>query len=205
MAPSSRSFERSAGATAIVVGIGGLLYSIAFVIVSRAAPETGKFLSSLFLFLGGVLVIQVMAALYRRLREVDAGFALVGFMFGFAGAVGSAIHGAYDLATVLHAPTTAPTDFPNAVDPRGVLTFGFAGLAIIVISRLIQRGGGLPGGLALLGYLSGILLVVIYLGRLIVLDPASPLLLGPAALEGFIVNPVWYVWLGLSLWRQAGR
>jgi hypothetical protein len=201
MAPSTRMFERSSGASAIVVGIGGFLYSIAFVIVTASAPSTGHFLSALFLVLGGVIGVQVMAAVYRRVRDVDAGFALVALLFGFAGALGSALHGAYDLANLLHPPTSALTDFPNAIDPRGVLTFGFSGLAIIVIARLIQRGGIFPRGLALLGYLSGILLVVIYLGRLVILDPANPLLLGPAALEGFIVNPVWYVWLGLTFWR----
>ena len=202
-AASSRSFERSSGASAAVVGIGGFLYSIAFVILTRSSPETGRFLSALFLLLGGVVGIQVLAAVYRRLREVDAGFALVAFMFGFAGALGSALHGAYDLANLTHPPTSPFTDFPNAVDPRGVLTFGLSGLALIVVARLMTRGGGFPRGLALLGYLSGILLVLIYLVRLIVFDPTSPLLLGPAALEGFIVNPVWYVWLGLTFWRGS--
>lgn len=143
-----------------------------------------------------------MAALYRRLREVDAGFALVGFMFGFAGALGSTIHGAYDLANVLHPPATLAADLPSAVDPRGVLTFGLSGLALLVIARLMSRGGGFPASLALLGYASGVLLVLIYLGRLVVLDPASPLVLGPAALEGFVVNPVWYIWLGMTFWRR---
>ena len=200
---ASRTFERSSGATAVAVGVGGLLYSIAFVIVARSAPDAGRFLSSLFLLLGGVLGIQVMAALYRRLRDVDAGFALVGFMFGFAGALGSTIHGAYDLANWFHAPAALASDVPNAVDPRGVLTFGVSGLAVLVIARLMTRGGGFPSRLGLLGYVSGILLVLIYLARLIVLDPASPLVLGPAALEGFIVNPVWYVWIGMTLWRGA--
>jgi hypothetical protein len=202
---SSRSFERSAGAAAVVVGLGGLLYSVAFVIISRSAPDAGRFLSSLFLLLGGVLGIQVMAALYRRLREVDAGFALVGFMFGFAGALGSTVHGAFDLANFFHAPGELASDVPNAIDPRGILTFGLSGLALLVIARLISRGGGFPTGLALLGYVSGVLLVLVYLGRLIVLDPASPLILGPAALEGFIVSPVWYLWLGMTLWRGPRR
>src|SRR5437660_10059784 len=68
----------------------------------------------------------------------------------------------------------------------------------------MTRGGGFPRGLALLGYLSGILLVLIYLGRLIVFDAASPLLLGPAALEGYVVNPVWDIWLGLTFSRGRG-
>lgn len=203
MVAPSRTFERSSGATAIVVGIGGFLYSVSFVIVARSSPEAGSFLSSLFLMLGGVLGIQVMAAIYRRLRDVDPGFALAAFMFGFAGALGSAIHGAYDLANVLHKPTAAVPDFPNAVDPRGLLTFGLAGIALIVIARLMTRGGGFPRNLALIGYLSGILLVLIYLARLIILDATSPLVLAPAALEGFIVNPVWYVWLGMTFWRGS--
>jgi hypothetical protein len=202
MVASTRSFERSSGATAIVVGVGGFLYSVSFVIVARSSPEAGSFLSSLFLMLGGVLGIQVMAAIYRRLRDVDAGFALAGFMFGFGGALGSAIHGAYDLANVLHRTTAPVTDLPNAVDPRGLLTFGFAGLALIVIARLMTRGGGFPRNLARLGYLSGILLVIIYLARLVIFDATSPLVLAPATLEGFVVNPVWYVWLGTTFWRE---
>jgi len=199
----SRSFERSAGATAVVVGIGGFLYSLAFVVIARSSPDLGRLLSSLLLLLGGVLAIQVLAALYGRLREVDGGFALVGYTFGLVGAVGSAIHGAYDLANALHPPASLPSDVPSAIDPRGLLTFGLAGLGLLVLSRLMSRGGGFPRGLARLGYLSGVLLVLIYLGRLIVLDAASPLILGPAALEGFVVNPLWYVWLGRTLWSGA--
>lgn len=60
-----------------------------------------------------------------------------------------------------------------------------------------------PRGLAYLGYVSGVLLVLIYLGRLIILSASNPLVLGPAAIEGFIVNPAWYIWLGLALRRPA--
>jgi hypothetical protein len=46
------------------------------------------------------------------------------------------------------------------------------------------------------------LLLVVYLGRLVVLTPSSPLVLLPAALTGFVVNPLWYVLLGLALRRS---
>src|SRR3989442_16011929 len=144
MAASSRTFERSSGASAVVVGVGGFLYSIAFVIVARSSPQTGAFLSALFLLLGGVIAIQVLAAVYRRLRDVDAGFALVAFMLGFAGALGSAIHGAYDVANLLHPPAAPAADVPNPVDPRGLLTFGLPGLALILIARPMSRAGGFP-------------------------------------------------------------
>ena len=44
---------------------------------------------------------------------------------------------------------------------------------------------------------------MIYLARLIILSATSPLVLLPAAIEGFIVNPAWYVWLGFALRRPA--
>jgi hypothetical protein len=52
------------------------------------------------------------------------------------------------------------------------------------------------------GLLLGILLVLIYLGRLIVLDPKSYLVLGPAAL-GAVVSVIWYAWLGMLLLRRG--
>ena len=57
-------------------------------------------------------------------------------------------------------------------------------------------------GLAYLGYISASLMVVLYLGRLIVLEATSLAIVIPALLEGFIVNPLWYVWLGLTLLRS---
>ena len=54
-------------------------------------------------------------------------------------------------------------------------------------------------GLAYLGYISASLMVVLYLVRLIVLEATSLAIVIPALLEGFIVNPLWYVWLGMTL------
>jgi hypothetical protein len=92
---------------------------------------------------------------------------------------------------------------PSQVDPRGLLTFGFTGIALFTFSWLIIRGRVLPSALGYVGYVSAVLLIVLYLGRLIVLDPANPVILIPALLNGFILNPVWYIWLGIALYRHA--
>ena len=74
---------------------------------------------------------------------------------------------------------------------------------------LVVRGSRLPTGLGYFGYVTGALLIVVYLARLLILDPTSPLVLVPALLAGFVASPIWCVWLGLSLWRNrtgsAGR
>lgn len=192
------SYSKFAGLFGILAGISGFVYSIAFVILRQAT------LYSLLLMLGGIFTSATLVAVYRRVQPMSPNFALWGLLLGITASMGAAIHGAYDLANAINPPAADPlagANLPNQIDPRGFLTFGIAGLGLLVLSWLILRSGAFPRPLAYLGLLSAVLLVIIFLGRLIVLDPASPLILAPAALEGFIVNPVFYVWLGWLLWR----
>ncbi|MBI3762623.1 MAG: hypothetical protein HY260_12300 [Chloroflexi bacterium] len=200
----SKSFEKFAGVCGILAGIVGFLYSVAFIVIQRRAPNLGGLLAALFLALAGLLTTAVVIGVYNRLRETDAAFALWALVLGLAGALGSLMHGGYDLGNAINVPESIPANLanlPSQVDPRGLLTFGAAGLAVFVVAWLIGKGDQFPKGLGYLGYLLSILLVVIYLGRLIVLNAASPLIVIPAVLTGFLINPAWNIWLGLSLWR----
>jgi hypothetical protein len=175
----------------------GLLYSVSFVVVARAAPGVGGGLAAAFLLLGALLGSAALIGLYRTFAEVG-GFATWALALGLAGALAAATHGGYDLANAFH-PPGGVTNAPSQTDPRGLGTFGLSGLALLAFSWLLSRRADWPRGLALLGLVSGALLVLTYLARLIVLDATSPLVLAPAAIEGFVVNPIWYVWLGLTL------
>ena len=66
---------------------------------------------------------------------------------------------------------------------------------------LTSEGQTCSLGTAFTSYLAAVLLIVLYLGRLILLNPANPVILGAAVLSGFIVNPLWYIWLGVTLLR----
>jgi hypothetical protein len=202
---TSASYERFAGVCAILTGVVGLVYSVAFVVLKIQT------LYSVCLLLGGLLGSAALIAVYGRLRQTDASFALWALLLGIAGALGSAVHAAHDLAVALHPPTiqleidaarvVGAANLPNAADPRGFLTFGVAGLGLLVIAWLMLKGSHFPRGLGYLGYVLAALLIVLYLARLIVLDATSPLILAPAALAGFLANPIFYVWLGLTFWR----
>jgi hypothetical protein len=200
VATPSKPFERFAGGCAIAVGVGTILYSVAFVVALRTTLPAAVTSAAFLLLLGGLLTTPVSVALYLRLRPAEEGFALWALLLALLGAAGSMIHGGFDLARLV-GPPTLPTEIPNAVDPRGFLTFGIAGVAVFVFAALIRRGGGLPRGLGVLGMVAGGLLVFIYLGRLIIFDPTNPVLLVAAVLGGLAVNPAWYVWLGISLRR----
>jgi hypothetical protein len=190
------SFEKFAGWSAILAGVSGLLYSIAFIVLQN------NLLSALFLMLGGLFSTAALTGLYQRLRATDSGFALLGLLLSLSGALGSAIHGGYDLANALHPPASVNVDLPNPVDPRGLLTFGIAGIGIFLFSRLIDQDMKFSKALVYLGILSSILMIILYLGRLIILQATSLVIVIPALLEGFIVNPIWYIWLGLTLMRN---
>ena len=196
------SYHHTAYPSAWLAGACGLLYSVSFVLISKASPNLGAGLSGFFLLTGGIFGASALVGLYERLAPAGGGYALWALVFGLAGALAATLHGGYDLANAIHPPDQSTT-LPSAVDPRGLGTFGIAGLAVLAFAYLMSRDSAFPSNLAYLGYLSGGLLVAIYLARLIILSPANPIVLAPAALEGFIVNPAWYIWLGFVLRRGA--
>lgn len=193
---SEPPFARLAGWSAILAGIDALTYAVAFVVLKADG------LAALALLAGGLLTLIAVLGLRDRLRDSAPRLADLGAALAVVGALGASIHGAYDLANVLNPPSTS-VDLPNAVDPRGFLTFGVSGLGVFILAWAALITGQLPRQLALLGIALGILLIAVYLGRLIVLDATSPLILGPAAITGFLASPIFYVWLGRELLRPA--
>jgi len=189
----SRTFERFAGLAAIGAGAASLAYAVAFLFVRTPVG------ASVALLLIGLFGSAAIVAVYGRVRAVDGGFALWALVLGIVGSLGAIVHGGYDLA---NAVTRVPTpNLPNAFNPRGLVTFGIAGIGTFVVSWLIIRGGAFPRLLGYLGVVLSVLLVALYLGRLLILNPANLLIAIPALVAGLVVSPLWYAWIGLELWR----
>jgi hypothetical protein len=200
-------FEKLAGYCAMVNAMTGFLYALAFTAVSAAAPGAGALLAAVFLMLGGLLTAPVQVALYDRLRRLDAPWALLALVFGIAGALGAFMHAGYDLGNAVHPPGTgaqALSGLPSQVDPRGLLTFGLGGASLMILAWLMGRDRVFPRGLGTLGYVLAVLLLMLYLGRLIILSPAHPVMIVLTLLSGFLVGPAWYGWLGIVL-RASSR
>ncbi|MEA2675313.1 MAG: hypothetical protein QOI92_2505 [Chloroflexota bacterium] len=193
----SRWFERFAGWLSVLAGLGGAGYAVAFVVLKDAG------LSALFLMLGPLFAIGGLVAVFERLRAIDAGVATVALALGAFGSLAASTHGAYDLANVLHPPSSLP-DLPSAVDPRGYASFALNGLTFTLIGWLARRTSELPSWVGPLGMVLGVVLVVTWLGRLIILDATSLLVLGPALVAG-VLSPVFFLLLGSWLlgWRRS--
>lgn len=181
------------GYNAILAGLAAFSYAVSFVILRDNT------LSALFLTLSGAFAIPVFVSLLDPLGQADKTFAQTVVTLGVIGAAGTMIHGGYDLANVINPSGSLNPNLPSQVDPRGLLTFAITGIAIFKISWLMSKVKVFPDNLSYLGVLSGTLLMIIYLGRLTVLNPANPILKYPILVEGFIVNPLWYLWLGRVL------
>ncbi len=188
------TLARLGGWAALASVVVALVYTVGFVVLKD------RNVYSPALFVGGLLNAIALVAVYERVKVGASGLALLGLLFGFAGTLGATIHGAYDVANLLHAPAGLVDPMP--VDPRGLLTFGISGLGVLALSSEALRNAALPRNVSRLGVLLGVLLLLIYLGRLIVLDPNSLLILAPAAV-GALVSIVWYTMVGRELLRAV--
>jgi hypothetical protein len=190
------SLQRTAGLAALFAALGGILYGYFFVIVGNVA------VASALLMLGGLLLTFIIVVLGSSLEEVNRPLARWAIGVGFLGAVLSVIHGGYDLANQIHPPGASAGDLPNPADPRGLATFGLTGVSVLILGRLMNRSADYPRGLAGAGQALGLIMIVIYLGRLIILDPSNPVVRVALAL-GVIANTVFLVWIGRH-WLSGG-
>jgi hypothetical protein len=195
------SFVRFGSLCALTAGVLGLAYSLSFSLYLNHASQGTAYADSILLLVGGLVSTAAFTAVYELLRSTDPPLALWGYVLALVGAFGAALHGAYDLANLANPPQALAPDLPSSVDPRGLGTFALTGLAVAVTGCLILRSGKLPRGLGYLSFLSAALLVFVYVGRLVILNPKSPGLLIAAVVAGYLVNPAWFVWLARELQR----
>jgi hypothetical protein len=193
---NASSFDRYAGWLSILAGVTGIGYALAFVVLKDAR------LSAVFLTLAPLLAVAGLVAVFERVREIDSGYATLALALGAFGSLAASTHGAYDIANVLHPPTGGVPDLPFAADPRGYGTFGLTGIAVVLLSTLARRTADLPSWVGPLGLVLGLVLVLTWLARLIVLDATSLLVLGPALASG-LLSPIFFLLLGG--WLLSGR
>ena len=194
----SAIFQRFAGISAILVGVGGLVYGVLFATIVYGA---GRPVALTWLgvgLVGALLALPVAVALYMRLRDTDRGFALLALLLGVVASLGQLENSGLTLAKEVGDLVG------ESSDPAGHFRFGLLGVSLFIVGWLIVRGGALPKRLGYLAEVGGVLLVLTYVGRLTgVIDPATKLTTLPPLLYGVVVHPIFYVWLGRILRREA--
>ena len=76
-------------------------------------------------------------------------------------------------------------------------------LAFLVFGWLIVRGTDIPRYVGRLALLAAVLLLIVYFGRLIVLNPKRPVIKWVAVVSGLVANPAFYLAYGRFLLTRA--
>ena len=134
------SFERFAGLCSLGVAFGAIAFAAVFAVIVGGSSQGKPFFA--LLLVGAVASVPVVVAIYQRLRETDEAFALTALVLGLFGALGGILHGGYELAALQTPPSEGYYPGLESVT-KGVLRYGAAGLALLVIGWLILRGGRL--------------------------------------------------------------
>jgi hypothetical protein len=218
---SESSFTRWGGRALIGVGVCSLLYGALYVgLIVLADPKPpaefaisfGAQSTNLLLALSGLFGIVGNVALFERLRKVSEGWARATLWLGAIAALLGGLHGWFAfvqnpvLAQLYSSSDTSAAarvigDLPSVIDPRGLGTFGLAGLSLLIVSQLLPRVDGLPRRLASLALLAAALLGLIFLGTVLWAGGSGPafarfLFLVPGPIQSIIVGPIFYIWLG---------
>jgi hypothetical protein len=196
----TRTFQRFAAGSAVVAAASSLTFTIAFAVVVREGDRWAQWVSWTTLLAGALCSLPVMTALHRRLAEAEPEFALLGFVVGVGAAFGAATHAAYEWSVLANTPETT-SDLPSAIDPRGFMTFAVTGLALCLFGWLILRTGELGRSAGQLGIVAGALLLVVFVGRLTVLDPNANVIRLAALVSGLVLVPGFYALVGRGLLR----
>jgi hypothetical protein len=205
IAMNSTAFNRTAIAAAYVSGAVALAYSVTFGYYVRRGASWAQYTSSGLLVAGGLVGLPVLVALYHRLRSSDEGFALVAVLIAAVAAFGSTLHGAHDVAVFAHPDQAGSTTaYPNFTDPRGFATFGLFGLGLVMLS-LLMRSVGFSARTSVVGVVTGLSTIVVYIGRVTVLDPQRWWVAIAAVASGVVGLPLWNVLVGRDLTRLGAR
>jgi hypothetical protein len=195
----SSPLQRAATPAGLLVAVGGVLYSVLFVVAVKSGSSAAATASWVVLLVTALVSSAVLVVVYEAVRAADPATSLWALALAVAGGYGSVAHAGYALSS----SATRTADTVSQADPRGLATFGITGLALLVFALVIHRAPGLSAGLGTLGAVFGALLVLTYLGRLVLVDPNNLALLAVAAVAGLVVHPWWWIWLGLSLRRAS--
>jgi hypothetical protein len=198
----TRAFRRVAAVSAAVAVVTSLLYSVTFAVVVRRGSHWAEWTSSTALLAGALAAIVVVLAARERFAGGEPQFAQLAVVLGLAGALGSAVHAAYDLAA-LAKPAESDALGLSPTDPRGFATFALTGLALGLFGVLGHAAGALSSRTRWIALMTAASLVVVFVGRLALLDPNRLVIKVLALACGVVLNPLVLAAFGRSFLTEG--
>ena len=191
--PIDRPFSRRAGFQAYLIAAFSLLYAVVFLGFVRNHPENTQAAALAWALIAGAGLAATVTTTSTAARiGGDARWWLTAIGVGYG--LLSATHGTF--AAVAVEQGIAASDL-SPTDPRGLATFGLAGLWALTLGLEVVAGNAsLPRNLGWLAIVSGIDLIVLYVATV---AQAETLILVSGGLASVILVPAFWVWTGRIL------
>jgi hypothetical protein len=193
--PVDHAFARRAGVQAYLVAAVSLAYALVYLGFVRRDPNdhNAAAVGWALIAAGGLSATLATTAAAARVGG-DARWWLSGIGVGYG--LLSAVHGMY--AAIAEVRGIAISEL-SPVDPRGLATFGLAGLWAFTLGLEIRSGNSaLPGGLGWLAIVAGLDLMLLFVATV---AGSEPLVLASGGLASVILVPGLWIWTGRSLRR----
>lgn len=191
--PIDRAFSRRAGVQAYLIAAFSLVYAVVFLAFVRNHPENTQAaaLASALIAGGGLSATIATTSVAARIGG-DARWWLTALGVGYG--LLSAAHGTFEAIAIqqtIPLPTISPTD------PRGLATFGLAGLWLFTLGLETVAGNGtLPRSLGWLAIVGGLDLLVLFFATVAAFES---LILASGGLASVILVPAFWIWTGRVL------
>ncbi|MDE3091443.1 MAG: DUF4386 family protein [Chloroflexota bacterium] len=222
---SDKSFVRFGGLAGILLAITSWLSVIEYYALVPSAQQlpvadASAYLASLAQNAGGTLLFNglyaliafwalfAIVAVYYRIRSANEGWALFATLIGEIASVGTVAASFYQVAnlkfiasafTASPAAALAALGAPSPINPFGIMTFGLTALWFLIAAWLMLRTD-LP---KLLGYLGLIAFADLTLGFVASVAGIPLLSTLAAVIAGAVGGPIFWLWLGVLLRREA--
>jgi len=191
--PIDRAFSRRAGVQAYLIAAFSLVYAVVFLAFVRNHPENTQAaaLASALIAGGGLSATIATTSVAARIGG-DARWWLTALGVGYG--LLSAAHGTFEAIAIQQSialPAISPTD------PRGLATFGLAGLWLFTLGLETVAGNGtLPRNLGWLAMVGGLDLIVLFFATVAAFES---LILASGGLASVILVPAFWIWTGRVL------
>ena len=192
-----RSFARFGGLAAILLALTSWAAVLAYAALVQPGgrplgPQIFQFLYALVAF----WALFAIVAVYYRTRSVGEAWAFFATLVGVAASVGTMVAAMYEVANLRQNPPLAGASSAN---PLGIMTFALTGVWFLVANLLLWRTRT-PRVLVLLGFVAAADLVA---GFVAGLSENGGVVYLAALIAGAIGGPIYWLWLGRLLRRDA--
>jgi hypothetical protein len=187
-------FARRAAICAYLVAALSIAYAVVYLGVASRNPDdrAANALAYALIAAGALAASVATVAMSDRAGGANARW-LAPFGVGYA--LLSAAHGVY--AAILAGSGFTAGDL-SATDPRGLATFGLAGVWMLALGLGARGAAILPRNLALLAIVGGVDLILLFFATV---AGSTPLILLTGGLASVVLGPAFWIWSGRILSR----